>query len=102
MSWFSRFQGAVDGVAGIGAGVIAAKGGLKARIASMLASPAGQRDVMAVLRFAKPRLHLKQNIVKCYSGDGTLLLTRAADFHARIERQAEFEVVYGPRMRMLT
>jgi cytochrome P450 len=29
-------------------------------------------------------------------------VTRAADFHAVIERQAEFEVVYGPRMRMLT
>ena len=44
MSWFSRFQAAIDGVAGIGAGVIAARGGLKARIASVLTSPAGQRD----------------------------------------------------------
>ena len=102
MSWFSRFQAAIDGVAGIGAGVIAARGGLKARIASVLTSPAGQRDAMAVLRFAKPRLPLKQNLIRCYEADGSLLLTRAADFHAVIERQADFEVVYGPRMRMLT
>jgi cytochrome P450 len=102
MSWFSRFQAAIDGVAGIGAGVIAAKGGVKARIAAVLTSPAGQRDAMAVLRFAKPRLHLKQNLIRCYEADGSLLLTRAADFHAVIERQADFEVVYGPRMRMLT
>lgn len=102
MSWFSRFQAAIDGVAGIGGGVIAARGGLKTRIASVLGSPAGQRNAMAVLRFAKPRLHLKQNVIQCYASDGTLLVTRAADFHAVIERQAEFEVVYGPRMRMLT
>ncbi|TPE62468.1 cytochrome P450 [Sandaracinobacter neustonicus] len=102
MSWFSRFQAAIDGVAGIGGGVIAAQGGLKSRIAAVLASPAGQRDAMAVLRFAKPRLHLKQDLIKSYDGNGTLLLTHAADFHAVIERQAEFEVVYGPRMRLLT
>ncbi|PZU45517.1 MAG: cytochrome P450 [Sphingomonas sp.] len=102
MSWFSRFQAAIDGVSGLGAGVIAAKGGLKTRIATVLASPAGQRNAMAVLRFAKPRLHLKQDLIKCYEGEGTLLLTRATDFHAVIERQAEFEVVYGPRMRLLT
>ncbi len=102
MSGTSRFMAALDGVSGLGAGFLAAKGGFRARLQAVLAASAGQRNAMAVLRFAKPRLHLKQNLVRCYEADGTLLVTRAADFHAVIERQAEFHVVYGPRMRMLT
>ena len=100
--WTKRFMSAVDGVSGLGAGFLKAKGGLKARLASTLTSPAGQRDAMAVLRFAKPRLPLPVNLVKCYEAERSLLLTRAADFHAVIERQADFQVVYGPRMSMLT
>jgi cytochrome P450 len=102
MSGFARFRSALDGVAGLGGAFLAASGGFKARLQAVLASPAGQRDAFAVLRFAKPRLALKQNLVRCYEAEGSLLLTRTADFHAVIERQAEFEVVYGPRMRMLT
>jgi cytochrome P450 len=102
MSGVSRFMAALDGVSGLGAGFLAASGGFKARLQAVLGSAAGQRNAMAVLRFAKPHLHLKQNLIKCYEGDGSLLLTHAADFHAVIERQAEFQVVYGPRMRMLT
>lgn len=102
MSGASRFMAALDGVSGLGAGFLAAKGGFKARLQAVLGSAAGQRNAMAVLRFAKPRLPLKQNLIKCYEGEGSLLLTHAADFHAVIERQAEFHVVYGPRMRMLT
>ncbi len=97
-----RFVSAIDGVSGLGGLFLGSKGGVKARIAAALASPAGQRHAMAVLRLAKPRLALKQNPVKCYDGEGSLLVTRAADFHAVVERQADFEVVYAPRMRMLT
>ena len=100
--WMQRFTSAIGGVSGLAAGFLKAKGGLKARLAATLASPAGQRNAMAVLRFAKPRLGLPQNLVKCYAAERSLLLTRAGDFHAVIERQAEFQVVYGPRMRMLT
>lgn len=100
--WVRRFMSAVDGVSGLGAGFLKAKGGFRARLAATLTAPAGQRDAMAVLRFAKPRLELPQNLVKCYAADRSLLLTRASDFHAVIERQADFQVVYGPRMRMLT
>lgn len=100
--WLRRFMSAIDGVSGLGGGFLKASGGLKPRLAATLTSPAGQRDAMAVLRFAKPRLELSQNLVKCYEAERSLLLTRAADFHAVIERQADFQVVYGPRMRMLT
>lgn len=100
--WVSRFMSAIDAVSGLGGAFIAASGGFKARLAAVLGSPAGQRNGMAVLRFAKPRLPLPTNLVKCYEAERSLLLTRASDFHAVIERQADFEVVYGPRMRMLT
>jgi cytochrome P450 len=93
---------AIDGVSGLGAEFLRAKGGLKARFGAALASSAGQRHAMAVLRFARPRLTLKANLVKCYDGDGTLLLTRAEDFREVIAREADFEVVYGSRMRQLT
>jgi cytochrome P450 len=100
--WTQRFMSAIDGVSGLGAGFLKARGNLKARLASTLSSPAGQRNAMAVLRFARPRLELPVNLVKCYEAERSLLLTRASDFHAVIERQADFQVVYGPRMRMLT
>ncbi|MFN7398378.1 MAG: cytochrome P450 [Sandaracinobacter sp.] len=102
MSGFSRFRAALDGVSGLGRGFLAAKGGLKARLQAVLGSAAGQRNAMAVLRFAKPHLQLKQNLITCYEAEGALMVTRAADFHAVIERQDQFQVVYGSRMRMLT
>jgi cytochrome P450 len=97
-----RFMAAIDGVSGLGAGFLRAGGGFKARLAAVLGASAGQRDALAVLRFAKPRLEIGKNLVGCYEAERTLLVSRAADFHAVIERQADFEVVYGPRMRMLT
>jgi cytochrome P450 len=102
MSGFSRFLAALDGVSGLGAGFLAASGGFKARLQAVLASAAGQRNAMAVLRFARPHLALRQNLVKCYEAEGSMLVTRAGDFHAVIERQDQFHVVYGSRMRMLT
>ena len=97
-----RFMAAIDGVGGLGTAFLQASGGFKPRLQAVLTSAAGQRNAMAVLRFAKPRLPIGQNLVKCYEADRTLLLTRAADFREVIARQADFEVVYGPRMRMLT
>lgn len=103
MSLFlKRFVSAVEGVSGLGAAFLRARGGFGARLAAVLQAASGQRDALAVLRLGRPRLALPANPVKCYAGEGALLLTRARDFHAVIERQAEFEVVYGPRMRMLT
>jgi cytochrome P450 len=93
---------ALDGVAGLGGAFLKAPGGFKARLQAVLANPAGQRNAMAVLRFAKPHLPIGSNLVKCYPAERTLLLTRAADFREVIARQAYFEVVYGPRMQMLT
>ena len=100
--WVRRFVAAIEGVGGLGAGFLAARGDFKARLRAVLGSPAGQRNAMAVLRLAKPRLPIKSNLVKCYAAERTLVLTHGADFRTVIARQADFEVVYGPRMRMLT
>lgn len=97
-----RFMAAVDGVSGLGAAFLKASGGFKPRLRAVLTTTAGQRNAMAILRFAKPRLPLAQNLVKCYDAERTLVLTRGADFREVIARQADFEVVYGPRMRQLT
>lgn len=100
--WTRRLGSVLDGVAGLGGAFLKAKGGFKPRLAAVLGGPSGQRDAMAVLRFARPRLEIGQNLIKCYPAERSLLLTRAADFHEVIARQADFEVVYGTRMRLLT
>ncbi|MFQ3664803.1 MAG: cytochrome P450 [Sphingomonadaceae bacterium] len=97
-----RFRAAVDGVSTMGRLFLAARGGWRQRVQAALTQPEGQRAAMAVLRLAKPHLTLRQNLVACYEGDGTLLVTRAADYHEVLSREADFEVVYGARMRMLT
>ncbi|MCG2842744.1 cytochrome P450 [Sandaracinobacter sp. RS1-74] len=102
MSAIRRFMAAIDGVSGLGAAFLKAKGGFKARLAAVLGAAAGQRNAFAVLRFAQPRLGLGVNLVKPYPAARSLLLTTAADFREVIARQADFEVVYGPRMRKLT
>jgi cytochrome P450 len=100
--WWRRFTAAVDGVAGLGGAFLKAKGGFGDRLKAVLTAPAGQRDALAVLRCAKPVLELDRNLVACYQANGSALVSRAVDFHDVIDRQAEFVVVYGPRMRMLT
>ena len=102
MSWLSRIWPALRGLGGLLGGFLSASGGLKARAQAVAAAPAGLRNGFAVLRLARPLLPLKTNPIGSSEAEGALLVTRAADFHAVIERQAEFHVVYGPRMRMLT
>lgn len=97
-----RFVAAVDGVSALGRLFLAAEGGVRDRFRAALTVPEGQRAAMAVLRFARPHLTLKPNLVACYEGEGTLLVTRAADVAEVLAREADFAVVYGPRMRALT
>lgn len=97
-----RFVAAVDGVSALGRLFLEASGGWRARVRAALTVPEGQRAAMAVLRWVKPHLTLKANLVACYEGEGTLLVTRAADVAEVLAREADFAVVYGPRMRALT
>jgi cytochrome P450 len=97
-----RIGPAIAGLAGVLRGVSSDPGVRQAVIRAVLGSTRTFRDACAVLRLARPRLTLPLNLVRAYEAEGTLMLTRAADVAEVIRREADFEVVYGPRMRALT
>jgi len=88
------------GVAGLGAA--RAPGGLRANAAAALGDPARQIEALAVLRAFAPNLRLNRKLVAAYDNSGTVIVTRRADVMDVLRRDADFEVVYGPRMRELT
>ena len=96
------------GLGGVGRlGMLAwrARGGdgtLLARLAPHLLAPQGQRAVFSVLRAFWPTLRLDRALVKAYPNTATLLVTRRADVIEVLRRDADFEVVYEPRMREIT
>ncbi|WP_299689745.1 cytochrome P450 [uncultured Tateyamaria sp.] len=61
-----------------------------------------QRRAFALLRGFWPNLSLNRVVMKCYDNTGTAVVTRRADVIEVLNRNADFEVVYGPRMRQLT
>ena len=61
-----------------------------------------QRRAFALLRGVWPNISLKRVVMQCYDNTGTALVTRRADVIDVLNRDADFEVVYGPRMRQLT
>lgn len=102
MDVIARLGPGLEGAAGLFRALAGNPAILKGVIGVALSSPASQRDAFALLRLVQPRLTLPFNLVACYEGDGTLLLTRDADVRAVLAREADFAVVYGPRMRQLT
>jgi cytochrome P450 len=82
------------------------KDGRKAILPTMgpaLLKPEGQRRVFAVLRAFQPNLALKRPFVKAYGNSGAVVIvTRRSDVLEVLSRDADFEVVYGPRMRTIT
>lgn len=74
------------------------KGGL----AALLGASSGQRLVFAVLRAFKPNLRLKLRVITAYENTGTAVITRHSDVTEVLEREADFAVVYEPRMRAIT
>lgn len=81
---------------------IQASGGLKTRLQAVLGASVGQRAVFAILRAFKPRLSLRRNFIACYPAEGSLILTLAQDVNEVLGREADFSVVYEPRMRKIT
>ena len=80
-------------------------GGFRAILPTMapdLIRPEGQRRVFAVLRAFWPNLVIGRALVKAYENTGTVLVTRRADVLDVLSRDADFGVVYEPRMRMIT
>jgi len=74
------------------------KGGL----AALLGAASGQRLAFAVLRAFKPNLLLKRRLITAYDNTGSAIITRHADVTEVLEREADFAVVYEPRMRAIT
>ena len=82
--------------------VLTGKGEIKARLAGVFTSPAGQRAVFSVLRAFMPNLLLRKVFVTAYSNSATAIVSRFDDVHEVLDREADFEVVYGPKMRAIT
>ncbi|WP_261395669.1 cytochrome P450 [Salipiger bermudensis] len=78
-----------------------AKGG-KAALTPFFTAAGTQEKVFAVLRAFWPNLSLKAVLMKAYDNTGTAVVTRHEDCIDVLNRNADFEVVYGPRMRKLT
>lgn len=100
--FFARLWSASIAKLSLFAQVIAASGGVTTRVKSVLGTAAGQRALFTLLRLVRPRLHLKRNLIACYPGQSSLILSRAADVDAVLAREADFSVVYEPRMRRIT
>jgi cytochrome P450 len=73
-----------------------------ARLGALLAAPASQRRIFALLRAFWPNLVLSRKLIAAYENTGTAIVTRHADVTEVLEREADFAVVYEPKMRLIT
>ena len=71
-------------------------------MAAKFTTPTTQRAVLSVLRAFLPIFSTSRVLVKAYPNTGTAIVARRDDVLDVLSRDADFEVVYGPRMRKLT
>ena len=83
-----------------GASVYASEG--RAGLAPFLTAPGTQVILFQALRPFLPNLSIGRVVMKAYENTGTAVVTRRCDVLDVLNRNEEFEVVYGPRMRRLT
>jgi cytochrome P450 len=74
----------------------------KPRLLTALAAPAGLRLVFTFARAFRPNLALTRKFVTAYENSGTVFVTRFDDVKDVLACDADFEVVYGPRMMWIT
>jgi|HubBroStandDraft_1064217.scaffolds.fasta_scaffold10487_4 cytochrome P450 len=84
------------------AAVLIPKAFSKGGVGSAATSPDVQRQGFALLRAFQPNLSLSQVLVKSYPNTGTTIVSRRVDVREVLERDDVFEVVYKPRMEMIT
>ncbi len=89
-------------IIGIGLTALAGRGAPGDRLRAKLTTAPGQRAILATMRAFSPNLTLSRKFVKAYDNTGTTVVTRRKDVLDVLSRDADFEVVYGPRMRELT
>ena len=93
---------ALGKLAGIALSSLSGPGGFKDRIGARLAAPDGIRLVFGALRSLLPNLVLSRKFATAYDNNGSALVTRFTDVHEVLDRDQDFEVVYGPRMAVIT
>lgn len=71
-------------------------------LAEWLATTPAQRLAFAALRAFWPNLVLSRRLVTAYENTGTAIVTRHQDVTEVLEREADFAVVYEPKMRRIT
>ncbi|MEP3944325.1 cytochrome P450 [Ascidiaceihabitans sp.] len=79
-----------------------AKAAMGGGIAAFATSAAAQRRVFAILRAFVPNFTLNKVLMKAYDNTGTAVVSRRVDVLDVLNRNDDFEVVYGTRMRKLT
>jgi len=83
--------------------ILSAKGdGLKAKAAAALKEPRAQRLALRFARAFLPNLVLSRQFVAAYPNTGTAIVTRHQDVIEVLDRNADFEVAYEPKMRAIT
>jgi len=105
-SFVMRLRMLLDGLVApfqIAPAILAASGdGLKAKAAAALQDPRVQRISLRLLRAFLPNLVLSKQLVVAYPNTGTAIVTRYLDVVEVLDRNADFEVVYEPKMRAIT
>ena len=105
-SFAVRLRMLLDGLVApfqIAPAILAASGdGLKAKAAAALQDPRVQRISLRLLRAFLPNLVLSKPLVTAYPNTGTAIVTRYQDVVEVLDRNADFEVVYEPKMRAIT
>ena len=102
MNWLNGIWSLIR-LIGLGLSAVSGSGGsVKTRLLDKVKAPQGQRLALAVLRAFLPNIVLSKSLVKAYSNSGTAILTRRDDVLDMLNRNDDFEVVYGTRMRKIT
>ena len=105
-SFVTRLRMLLDGLVApfqVAPAILAASGdGLKAKAATALKDPRVQRISLRSLRAFLPNLVLSKPLVTAYPNTGTVIVTRYQDVVEVLDRNADFEVVYEPKMRAIT
>jgi cytochrome P450 len=85
-----------------GSGFRAWRAGGTAALADVFATSDGQREVFAVLRAFWPNLQVGRKLITAYENTGTAIVTRRSEVTEVLSREADFAVVYEPKMRAIT
>lgn len=100
--WLGTALCALPRLAGIALNNINGPGSYAERLAAAFQTAEAQRDALSVLRGLCPNLVIGKSLMTCYANTGTAVVTRDADVRDVLLRDADFEVVYAPRMATIT